>query len=248
MDRPPMLQPSCGRRPGAGEAEGRYGGGSAAGGHPHFLRGPLMLIPIRRRRCLSKAHRTQPPRIPDARSCDASERERAGAFPPRPCEGMVHGIAHQVKPEWWVAGRFGRRWGSLKKCGWPPAALPSVCRSRRPQGSLVRPATADVRGHRVARGELATGSGDARRVIRSAMNLENLVLCLYRIRKKNTDTNPANGVIPRKAPPGPLQDHQCLCADRRICPMGAPSCRLRWVWREEPRPFPKKILRSAPWP
>ena len=131
-----------------------------------------VLVPIiSRRRCLPEPHRTRPPRTPDARSCKLSERERAGAFPPRSCEGTVHGIAHQVKPEWWVARRSGRRWSSLKKCGWPPAALPSVCRSRRPQGSLVRPATADVRGHCVARGELTTVAGDARRATKSAMSL-----------------------------------------------------------------------------
>jgi len=33
---------------------------------------------------------------------------------------------------------------SRKKRGWPPAALPSACRSRRPQESPVRPASADV--------------------------------------------------------------------------------------------------------
>ena len=95
-------------------------------------------------RCLPEAHRTLPPRTPDARSCRLSERERAGAFTPRSCERTIHGIAQQVKPEWWVAGRSGRRWSSLKKCGWPPAALPSVCRSRHPQKSVVRPATTDV--------------------------------------------------------------------------------------------------------
>ena len=63
-----------------------------------------VLIPIirrrrRRRRCVPEAHRTQPPRTPDARSGKLSECERAGAFPPRSCEGTVHGIAHQVKPD-----------------------------------------------------------------------------------------------------------------------------------------------------
>ena len=59
-----------------------------------------MLIPIiSRRRCLPEAHRTQPSRTPDAQSCKVSERERAGAFPPRSCEGTIHGIAHRVKPD-----------------------------------------------------------------------------------------------------------------------------------------------------
>ena len=33
----------------------------------------------------------------------SSEREKAGAFPLRSPKGTVHGIAHQVKPEWWAA-------------------------------------------------------------------------------------------------------------------------------------------------
>ena len=64
-----------------------------------------MLIPIiRPRRCLPEAHRTQPPRSPDARSCKVSARERAGAFPMRSCEGTVHGIAHRVKPDGGLRG------------------------------------------------------------------------------------------------------------------------------------------------
>jgi hypothetical protein len=104
-----------------------------------------MFIPsIRRRGGQPKAHQAQPSRTPDARSCEFSERESAGAFPPRSCEGKVHGIAHQVKPDGRLRGAVAAK-GFLKKCGWPPAALPSVCRFRRPQGSPVRRATADVR-------------------------------------------------------------------------------------------------------
>ena len=65
------------------------------------------------------AHRTQPRRTPDARSCRVSARDRSDALPLRPCEGTVHGIAHRVKPGWQVAGHSGRRWGS-QKCGRPP--------------------------------------------------------------------------------------------------------------------------------
>jgi hypothetical protein len=59
-----------------------------------------MRIPsIRRRSDQPEAHQTRPLRTPDARSCEFPECERAGAFPPRSCEGKVYGIAHQVKPE-----------------------------------------------------------------------------------------------------------------------------------------------------
>jgi hypothetical protein len=72
---------------------------------------------MRSRRCLSKAQRTQPPRTPDARSYKIPERERAGAFPLRRCEGTVHGIAHRVEPGGWIRGALGRRWGIPKKLG-----------------------------------------------------------------------------------------------------------------------------------
>jgi hypothetical protein len=58
-------------------------------------------------------------------------------------EGRARGIAHRMKPEWWAAGRCGGK-GVQKKRGWLPAGRPSACRSRRPQGSSVRPAPADV--------------------------------------------------------------------------------------------------------
>ncbi len=93
-----------------------------------------MLIPaIRWRQCLPKAHRTRPPRTPDARSCKVSEREKVGAFPLRLSKGKVHGIAHRVKPGWWVAGRCGKHWGSRKNSHGPlprfhPTAVPDVPR------------------------------------------------------------------------------------------------------------------------
>ena len=69
-----------------------------------------MLVPIiGRQRCLPQAHRDSASTNTLMRDlAGVSEREKAGAFPPPPCEGRVHGIGHQVKPGWWVAGRPGR--------------------------------------------------------------------------------------------------------------------------------------------
>ena len=109
-----------------------------------------VLVPIiSRRRCLPEAHRTQPPRTPDARSCNVSARERAGVFPPRSCEGTVQGIAHRVKPEWWVAGRSGRRWISLKKMRMAPCRASIRLPFPTSPGKPGAPRHCDVRGHGV---------------------------------------------------------------------------------------------------
>jgi hypothetical protein len=48
--------------------------------------------------------------------------------------GTVHGIAHQVKPGWWVAGRSGKQWGSPEKNShgslprFHPTAVPDAMR------------------------------------------------------------------------------------------------------------------------
>ena len=58
-------------------------------------------------------------------------------------------------------------------------------------------------------------------------------------RPKAAETDRRNGVILRKAPPGPVQMHDCWCADRRICRMGARSRRLLRPSRETP-PVPDR--------
>jgi hypothetical protein len=73
-------------------------------------------------RCLPEAHRTQPPRTPDARSCEVSAREKPSAFPPRSREGTVHGIAHQVKPD-------GRLRGAVGGNGVPEKTRMAPCRA-----------------------------------------------------------------------------------------------------------------------
>jgi hypothetical protein len=91
----------------------------------------------------------------------------AGAFPLRPGEATVLGIAHQVKPDGGFRGAV-RTMGLPKKCGWPPAALPSGCRSRHLQGSSVRTGTAGVRDG-VLRG-VNSPPADARPATKSTMN------------------------------------------------------------------------------
>jgi hypothetical protein len=76
-----------------------------------FLRKTLMLI-IRRRRCLPQAHRTQPPRTPDARSCRLSGHDEAGALLPQSCE-------REGSPDR----------ASGDEDGLPPCAKESPCRS-----------------------------------------------------------------------------------------------------------------------
>ena len=83
----------------------------------------MLILVISRPRCLSKAHRTQPPRTPDARSCKVSERERAGAFPPRSCEGG--GSRDRASGE---AGMVGC--GALRKTmGFPEKMRMAPCRA-----------------------------------------------------------------------------------------------------------------------
>jgi hypothetical protein len=104
-----------------------------------------MLVPgIRRRRCLPEAHRNWRARTPDARSREISDRGRAGAFRCGNATGRFTGLRIGCSR---MAGSGALRGTMrfLKKRGWPPAALSSVRRSRRLQGSPVRPATADVR-------------------------------------------------------------------------------------------------------
>ena len=143
--------------------------GSTAGGHPRFLGRYLSRHPRPHpgAEVLPQARWTQPPRTPDARSRKLSDRERAGAFPPGLARG--DGSRDRASGEAGMVGRGAlRRERCIRKCGWPPAAPPSVRRSRHPQRSFVCPATADVRGHRLARGELTTLP--ARSPTKSAMN------------------------------------------------------------------------------
>jgi hypothetical protein len=82
-----------------------------------------------------------------------SAREKAGAFPLRSCEGTVHGIAHQVKPGWQAAGRYGGPWGSRKNADGPLPrfylmAVPDVFR----EASCAPPRPASVEIGRVRRG------------------------------------------------------------------------------------------------
>jgi hypothetical protein len=146
---------------------GRADGADAVRGHPRFLREASMppkrpvMLNIRRRRRLPEAHRTQPPRTPAARSFKVSVREMAGAFPPRSCEATIYEIAHQVKPDGGPRGALEEN-GVIEKCGWPPAALGSVCRCRQPQGKLRAPRHGRRAGHGVPRGGLATGRCAAR--------------------------------------------------------------------------------------
>jgi hypothetical protein len=128
-----------------------------------------MLIPIIRwRRGQPEAHQTQPSRTPDARSGEFSERERAGAFPPRSSEETVHGIAHQVKPD-------GRLRGAVGGNGVPEKMRMAPCRAsiRLPfpttPGKPGAPRHGRRAGHGVACGELATVSGNSRRATKSAM-------------------------------------------------------------------------------
>jgi hypothetical protein len=168
------------RHPEAGEALPRFGldigrgpsgckeGADAVRGHDNFfLRGPLFSI-IRLGGCLPESRRTRPPRPPDARSFKVAAREMAGAFPTRSCEATVHEIAHRVKPDGVLRLAAKDHGGSRKKCGWPPAALPSVRRSRRLQGSLVPPAATGVRDT-VLR-VVSSPPADARCATRSTMN------------------------------------------------------------------------------
>jgi len=145
-----------------------------------FLRGPL--IPItRRRRCLPKAHRTPHPRTPDARSCRVSERDRAGAFPPRSCEGTVRGIAHQVKPD-------GRLRCAREDDGVPEKILMAPCRASIP---LPFPTSAGKPGAPRYGGRAGTryrvwcarrGSGDVLRATKSTMNPISVVDQMVNIR------------------------------------------------------------------
>jgi hypothetical protein len=109
-------------------------GADAVWGHPRFLREasmpperPVIRI-IRLRRCRPEAHRAQPPRTPDARSFRVAAHEIPSAFPPRPCDGTVHEIAHRVKPDGGLRGALERT-GFPKKMRMAPAALPSGPRS-----------------------------------------------------------------------------------------------------------------------
>jgi hypothetical protein len=92
---------------------------------------------------LPQAHRSRPPRTPDARSGEAWAARRPGRFRRGSREGTVRRIAHRAKPN---GGLPDAAAGTVfqKKCGWPPAALPSARCCRRPQGSPVRPAPADA--------------------------------------------------------------------------------------------------------
>jgi hypothetical protein len=85
----------------------------------------------------------------------------------------------------------------------------------------------------------AWGSSLHTAITRSASTL------VYRIRKKSGDTDPADGVILREAPRKALRPRESLAPTEES---------LRWahhpvgydrLWREKPRPFPIKILRSA---
>ena len=86
---------------------------------------------------LPKAHRSQPPRTPDARSGEAWAREKAGGVPAEGSrEGKVRGIAPRVKPEWQAAGSCGGKGVPEKKAdgplpGFHPPPVPDVSREAR---------------------------------------------------------------------------------------------------------------------
>lgn len=66
------------------------------------------------------------------------------------------------------------------KFSWPRAALPSGCRSPRPRGSVVRPATGRCSGDKVLRMDSPRVPADARRAIPSTTALETRIGCRKR--------------------------------------------------------------------
>jgi hypothetical protein len=71
---------------------------------------------------LTQAHRSRPPRTPDARSGEAWAGEKARAFPQGFARGTVRRIAHRAKPEWWLRGAAAGK-VFRKKRGWPRAGF-----------------------------------------------------------------------------------------------------------------------------
>jgi hypothetical protein len=87
----------------------------------------IMLI-IRRRRCLPEAHRIQPPRTPDARSCRPSERDKAGAL-------LLQSCKREGSPDR----------ASGDEDGLPPCARKSPCRSASLPKMRMAPCRASIR-------------------------------------------------------------------------------------------------------
>ena len=124
----------------------RQGDGSAAGGHVNFFWDtyPAILVPSLAATSCRKHTGAGLHEHPMRDLAKLEPREKAGAFPQEFSRG--DGSRDRASGE---AGMVGcgaprRERCSRKKRGWPPAGLPSVCRSRHPQGSPVRPAPADV--------------------------------------------------------------------------------------------------------
>jgi hypothetical protein len=145
--------------------------GSAAGGHPRFLKDtyPAILVPSPAptscRKRTGAGLREHPMRDP----AKLGPREGRGRSRRGSREGRVRGIARRMRPD---GGPRGAAAGKVfqKKCGWPPAGLPSACRSRHPQESPVRPAPADTQNTVSRMVNPAAGSRHAWRATKSAMN------------------------------------------------------------------------------
>ena len=119
------------------------------GGHPRFLEEPVRHPrPQPGAGVRPQAHRSRPPRSPDARSSEAWAREKAGGVRVGSgARGRFAGSRASGEAGNVGRGALGRERCLWKKRGWPPAALRSFYRSLHPQERVARPATAGVDGH-----------------------------------------------------------------------------------------------------
>jgi hypothetical protein len=140
----------------------RQRNGSAAGGHPRFLGDtyPAIFVPSPTPTSCRKRTGAGLHEHPMRDLAKPGPARRPGAFPRRLARG--YGSRDRASDEAGMVGcgALRRERGCQKKRGWPPAELRSACRSRRPQKSPARPATADVRDT-VSRMVRATASRDA---------------------------------------------------------------------------------------